>query len=188
MPNDSVTGLLTRWRAGDRQALDELTPLVYVELRRIARRHLRREPVGNSLQTTALVHEAYLKLVDQSRIEWQNRAQFYAVAGELIRRILVDHARARHRDKRGGAVRTLALDEALHISNKRSVELIALDDALNGLAKLDVQQSRVVELRFFAGLTVEETAEVLQVSRATVNRDWVTARAWLLRELSGAPS
>ncbi len=117
---------------------------------------------------------------------WQNRAQFFAVAGELIRRILVDHARARHRDKRGGAVRTLALDEELHISGKRSIELIALDDALNGLAKLDRQQSRVVELRFFAGLTVEETAEVLQVSRATVNRDWVTARAWLLRELSGA--
>lgn len=151
MPNDSVTGLLTRWRAGDRQALDELTPLVYVELRRIARRHLRREPAGNSLQTTALVHEAYLKLVDQSRIEWQNRAQFYAVAGELIRRILVDHARARHRDKRGGAVRTLALDEALHISNKRSVELIALDDALNGLAKLDVQQSAWLSFDFSPG-------------------------------------
>src|SRR5216684_2172892 len=118
MPEDSVTELLTRWRAGDHQALDKLTPLVYAELRRIARRHLRREPAGNSLQTTALVHEAYLKLVDQSRIEWQNRAQFFAVAGELIRRILVDHARARHRDKRGGAVRTLALDEGLHISDK----------------------------------------------------------------------
>jgi RNA polymerase sigma factor (TIGR02999 family) len=186
MPDDSVTELLTRWRAGDRQALDQLTPLVYVELRRIARRHLRREPAGNSLQTTALVHEAYLKLVDQSRIEWQNRAQFFAVAGELIRRILVDHARARHREKRGGGVMPLALDEELHISDKRSIELMALDDALNGLAKLDRQQSRVVELRFFAGLTVEETAEVLQISRATVNRDWVTARAWLLRELSGA--
>lgn len=186
MPDDTVTELLVRWRAGDRQALDELTPLVYDELRRIATRHLRRERPDHTLQTTALAHEAYLKLVDQSRVEWQSRAHFFAVAAEIIRRILIDHARAMQRDKRGGGAKPLLLDESLHLSEKKSVELIALDDALNGLAKLDPQQSRVVELRFFAGLTVEETAEVMRISRATVNRDWVTARAWLLRELSGA--
>jgi RNA polymerase sigma factor (TIGR02999 family) len=186
MPDLEITQLLARWRAGDRQALDELTPLVYPELRRIAARHLRRERPGHSLQTTALVHEAYLKLVDQTRVEWQDRAHFFAVAAEVIRRVLVDHARAMHREKRGGGVPPLVLEEALNFSGKKSVELIALDDALNGLAKLDAQQSRVVELRFFAGLTVEETADVLHVSRATVNRDWVTARAWLLRELARA--
>ncbi|HEV3331423.1 MAG TPA: sigma-70 family RNA polymerase sigma factor [Bryobacteraceae bacterium] len=186
MPDESVTVLLARWRKGDRQALDELTPLVYDELRRIAARHMRRERPGHTLQTTALAHEAYLKLVDQSRVEWQSRAHFFAVAAEIIRRILIDHARAMQRDKRGGGIKPLLLDESLHLTEKKSVELIALDDALTGLAKLDPQQCRVVELRFFAGLTVEETAEVMRISRATVNRDWVTARAWLMRELSGA--
>jgi len=184
MPEHGVTQLLARWRSGDREALDELAPLVYPELRRIAARRLRNERAGHTLQTTALVHEAYLKLVDQTRVEWQDRAHFFAVASEIIRRILVDHARALHREKRGSGIPALALDEALHITEKKSFELIALDDALNALAELDARQSRIVELRFFGGLTVEETAEVLHVSRATVNRDWVTARAWLLRELS----
>ncbi|MCC6393590.1 MAG: sigma-70 family RNA polymerase sigma factor [Bryobacterales bacterium] len=177
MPDEGVTELLARWRAGDRRALDALTSRIYPELRRIASRHLRRERGGHSLQTTALVHEAYLKLVDQKRTDWRDRAHLFAVMGEIIRRILVDHARAVHREKRGGGAPSVVLDDALHISEKKSFELIALDDALQGLAKLDAQQSRVVELRFFAGLTVEETAEVMQGSRATVNRDWVTARA-----------
>jgi RNA polymerase sigma factor (TIGR02999 family) len=183
MSTDDVSALLIRWRSGDREALDQLTPIVYSELRRIAARYLRAERRGHTLQTTALAHEAFLKLARQPPINWQDRAHFFAVAARIIRQILVDYARASHRDKRGGA-KPLVLDEALHISDRRSVELIALDDALEALAKLDPQQSRVVELRFFAGLTVEETAEVLSVSRATVNRDWVTARAWLLRELS----
>ena len=186
MADTTVTKLLARWRAGERGALDALMSAVYPELRRIAARHLQREPPGNSLQTTALVHEAYLKLIDQNRAEWQDRAHFYAIAAEIMRRILVDHARATHREKRGGGVPLLELDEALRMSDKKSMELIALDDALNGLAKLDLQQSRVVELRFFGGLTVEETAEALRISRSTVNRDWVTARAWLLRELGRA--
>jgi len=186
MADTTVTKLLARWRTGERGALDALMSAVYPELRRIAARHLQREPPGNSLQTTALVHEAYLKLIDQNRAEWQDRAHFYAIAAEIMRRILVDHARATHREKRGGGVPLLELDEALRMSDKKSMELIALDDALNGLAKLDLQQSRVVELRFFGGLTVEETAEALRISRSTVNRDWVTARAWLLRELGRA--
>jgi RNA polymerase sigma factor (TIGR02999 family) len=186
MADTTVTKLLARWRAGERGALDALMSAVYPELRRIAARHLQRERPGNSLQTTALVHEAYLKLIDQNRAEWQDRAHFYAIAAEIMRRILVDHARATHREKRGGGVPLLELDEALRMSDKKSMELIALDDALNGLAKLDLQQSRVVELRFFGGLTVEETAEALRISRSTVNRDWVTARAWLLRELGRA--
>jgi RNA polymerase sigma factor (TIGR02999 family) len=184
MPSGDVTGLLRKWSQGDGAAVDELTPLVYSELRRLAHRYLRRERADHSLRSTELVHEAYLRLVDQKQASWQNRAHFFAVSGQIMRRILVDYARARHAEKRGGGAATLVLNEAIDLPDRRSFDLIALDDALNSLAKLDPQQSRVVELRFFAGLSIEETAEALRVSRATVNRDWVTARAWLVRELS----
>src|SRR5258708_11823449 len=178
-----VTGLLRKWSAGDENAAGELVPLVYAELRRLAQRQLRRERPDHTLQSTALVHEAYLRLVDQKQAKWQDRAHFFAVSGQIIRRILVDHARAQHRVKRGGGLQRLALDETIDLPNERGLQLIALDDALNDLSKLDPQQSRVVELRFFAGLSIDETAEALGISKATVNRDWVTARAWLLREL-----
>jgi len=187
MPPVDVTGLLRKWSQGDEAAADELTPLVYVELRRLAHRYLGRERPDHSLQSTELVHEAYLRLVDQKEARWQDRAHFFAVSGQIMRRILVDHARARHRDKRGGGAPVLVLNEEIDIPEQRSFELIALDDALDTLAKLDPQQSRVVELRFFAGLSIDETAEALNVSRATVNRDWVTARAWLVRELTRNP-
>ena len=187
MADDTVTGLLARWSGGDKGALDELMPLVYNELRRIASNHLRRERPGHTLQTSAVVHEAFLRLVDQKGPHWQNRGHFYAVAAQMIRRILVDHARGRDRAKRGGGVLPVDLDQALYISPQRGRELIALDDALTTLAKLDQQQCQVVEMRFFGGLTVEETAEALAISRTTVNRDWVTARAWLMRELSSGP-
>jgi RNA polymerase sigma factor (TIGR02999 family) len=183
MPAD-VTALLRRWSAGDGSAADELAPLVYDELRRLARRHLRHERPDHTLRSAELVNEAYLKLVDQKEAGWQDRAHFFAASGQIMRRILVDHARARLRDKRGGGAVTLALNEDLDLPEQRSLEVIALDDALNGLAKLDPEQCRIVELRFFAGLSVEQTAEALGLSRATVNRYWVTARAWLLRELS----
>src|SRR5579862_7738499 len=179
-----VTVLLQKWSRGEARAAEDLAPLVYAELRRRAHRYLRRERVNHTLHSTDLVHEAYLRLVDQKRANWQDRAHFFAVSAQMMRRILVDHARAHHREKRGGGAPTLVLDEAIDLPQRRSLELIALDDALEGLAKLDSQQSRVVELRFFAGLSIEETAEVLGVSKATVNRDWVTARAWLSRELS----
>jgi RNA polymerase sigma factor (TIGR02999 family) len=185
VPPDDVTGLLRRWTEGDRAAIEQLTPLVYSELRRLARRYLRGERPGHTLQSTELVHEAYLRLVDQEQARWQDRAHFFSVSGQIMRRILVDHARARLRDKRGGGSPLLVLNEAIDMPERRSFELIALDDALEGLARLDPQQARVVELRFFAGLSIEETAEALGVSRATVNRDWVTARAWLLREMAG---
>lgn len=180
-----VTNLLLRWGEGDRQAFDALAPLVYDELRRLAGRYLRRERSDHTLQSTALVHEAYLRLVDQRNVRWQNRAQFFGLAAELIRRILVDHARARQAAKRGGAVYKLTLDEALDASAPRDLDLVRLDDAMKALAELDSQQARVVELRFFAGLTIEETAEVLGISPATVKRDWLVAKAWLRRELSG---
>ena len=185
MEGDDVTTLLQRWGTGDRDALNRLMPLVYGELRRLAAARLRHERPGHTLQSSALVNEAYLRLVNQQGMQWQNRAHFFAIAAQMIRRILVDHARAQQRNKRGGGAQTIVLDEALHHAAERGVEMIALDDALNGLEKLDPEQSRIVELRFFAGLTVEETAEALHVSRATVNRHWVTARAWLIRELGG---
>jgi RNA polymerase sigma-70 factor (ECF subfamily) len=188
MSADAVSELLARWGSGEREALDQLTPLIYDELRKIAARHLRREREGHTLQTTALAHEAFLKLANQPGLDWQNRAHFFAIAARLIRQILVDYARTARRAKRGGGLKTMVLDETLYLADRRSVELIALHDALNGLARLDPQQSRVVELRFFGGLSVEETAEILQVSRATINRDWVTARAWLLRELAREPA
>jgi RNA polymerase sigma factor (TIGR02999 family) len=184
MPPGDVTGLLLKWSQGDQAAVDELTPLVYSELRRLAHRYLRRERADHTLRSAELVHEAYLRLIDQKQASWQNRAHFFAVSGQIMRRILVDYARARQAEKRGGGAATLLLNEAIDLPDQRNFELIALDDALDRLAKLDPQQSRVVELRFFAGLSIEETAEALRVSRATVNRDWVTARAWLVRELS----
>ena len=182
-PN-SVTQLLVNWGRGDPKALEELTPLVYGELRRLAARHLRRERPDNTLQSTALVHEAYLRLVDQKSVRWQNRAHFFGIASQLIRRILVDHARRHHAAKRGAGEVALCLDEAAALPNQRGVDLIALDDALVELARIDPQQSRIIELRFFTGLTVEETAEVVGISSATVKRDWTAARAWLRRQIS----
>jgi len=181
-PQD-VTGLLVRWRSGDREALDALTPLVYDELRRLAKSYLRRERPDHTLDGTALVHEAYMRLVDQRSVEWRNRNHFFALAAELIRRILVDHARARIAAKRGGASVKLSLDEALAPADEKDLNILALDDALLALAKADPQQSRIVELRYFAGLTIEETADVMEISPATVKRDWTTAKAFLKREM-----
>jgi RNA polymerase sigma factor (TIGR02999 family) len=186
VPGD-VTGLLQKWSAGDAAAVNELTPLVYTELRRLAHRQLRRERPDHTLRSMDLVHEAYLRLVDQKMANWQDRAHFFAISAQIMRRILVDHARTLLRQKRGAGAPTLVLNEAIDYPDRRGLELIALDDALEGLAKLDPQQSRIVELRFFTGLSIEETAEVLGISKATVNRDWVTARAWLNRELSRLP-
>lgn len=179
-----VTRLLEDWSNGDRQALEQLTPLVYDELKRLAGSYLRRERPDHTLQSTALVHEAFLRLVDQTQVRWQNRAHFFGIAARLIRQILVDHARAHHAVKRDAGGPKLSLDEAIGTPDRRDVDLVRLDDALAGLANIDEQQSRVVELRFFVGLTIEETAEVLGVSPMTVKREWATARAWLFRELS----
>jgi RNA polymerase sigma factor (TIGR02999 family) len=181
-PRD-VTHLLAAWRQGDREAQAHLLPLVYDELRRLAHRYLQRERPDHTLQATALVHEAYLRLIDQRQAQWQNRAHFFGLAAQMMRRILIDHARQQHAAKRGGAEQKLSLDEAVWVSAERATDLVALDDALTRLAVLDPQQSRIVELRFFGGLTIEETAEVLGVSPATVKRDWSMAKAWLYREL-----
>ena len=183
--NNDVTALLLDWSKGDRKALDRLVPLVYAELHQIASRHLRRESGGHMLQSTALVNEAYLRLVDQNRVQWQNRAHFFGVASQMIRRILVDHARAGMAAKRGGAAMTLALDDVDAGTNPRGLNMVALDRALDELARIDPEHSRLVELRFFGGLSIEETAEILRVSPATVKRDWAVARAWLFRELTG---
>ena len=178
-----VTVLLAKWGQGDREALDALTPLVYNELRKLAKSYLRRERVGHTLEGTALVHEAYLRLIDQREVEWRNRNHFFALAAELIRRILVDHARARIAAKRGGNNVKLSLDESITPVDEKDLDLLALNDALDALARADAQQSRIVELRYFAGLTIEETADVLQISTATVKRDWVMAKAFLKREM-----
>ncbi|MBI3426929.1 MAG: sigma-70 family RNA polymerase sigma factor [Acidobacteria bacterium] len=178
-----ITALLAAWGNGDRAALDQLMPLVYDELRQLAHRHLQRERDGHTLQTTALVNEVYLKLLNERDMRWQDRAHFFAVAAQLMRNILVDYARTRNYAKRGGGVRPVVLDEALVVANERAAELIALDDALQALAGFDERKSRVAVLRFFAGLSVEETAEVLQVAPVTVMRDWQFAKAWLQREL-----
>lgn len=186
MPGSSssqVTELLVRWRDGDREALDSLLPLVYDELRRIARHYLQGERPGHTLQSTALVNEAYVRMVAQDFPQWQNRAHFFAVAAQLMRQILVDHARSHRASKRGGNVYKVSLDEAEEQPLATDVDIIALDDALKNLAEMDLQQSRVVELKFFAGLSIEDTAEVLNISPSTVKRDWITARAWLYREL-----
>jgi RNA polymerase sigma factor (TIGR02999 family) len=181
--SEDVTRLLVRWREGDEAALDELTPLVYDELRRLAKAYLRRERPDHTLEGTALVHEAYLRLIDQRDVEWQSRNHFYALAAQLIRRILVDHARARVAAKRGGNNFKLSLDEAIAPADEKDLDLVALDDALKALANTDAQQSRIVELRYFGGLTIEETSEVIGVSPATVKRDWAVAKAFLKREM-----
>ncbi len=181
-PNE-VTSLLKEWSAGDAGALERLMPLVYGELQRLARAYLRDERAGHTLQPTALVHEAYLRLVDQSRVKWQSRGHFFGVAAQMMRRILVDHARARLTEKRGLGVRALALDDAIPISPEADATLVRLDDALAALKTLDPGQCRLVELRYFAGLTLEETADALAVSTATVKREWTVAKAWLRREM-----
>ncbi|MGH9351583.1 MAG: sigma-70 family RNA polymerase sigma factor [Terriglobia bacterium] len=185
IPAHEVTQLLQAWSEGDERALDKLMPLVYNELHRLAQRYMAGERAGHTLQTTALVNEAYLRLVDVQQVSWQNRAHFLGVSAQLMRRILVDFARARHSLKRGGEAPPVALDEALVVSPERGTDLVALDDALNALAAIDLRRSRVVELRFFGGLSVKETAEVLKVSAETVMHDWKLAKVWLLRELRG---
>ncbi len=182
--SNDVTGLLLAWGSGDKEALNALMPLVYEELHRLANRHLRRERPNGSLQTTALIHETYLRLLDQRKTRWQNRAHFYSIAARLMRRILVDHVRNRRCAKRGGPVLRVSLAEAGGESAGLAAEVVALDDALDSLAELDSRKSRVVELRFFGGLSVEETAEVLGISPNTVIRDWSTAKAWLHRAMS----
>ena len=179
-----VTDLLIAWNGGEAEALTKLVPLVYEELRHIAQRYLRRERQGHTLEPTALVHEAYARLIDQNRVPWQNRAHFFAVAGQTMRRILVDHARRRHAARRGGHGLRLSLDETVASGDRRDVDLISLDGALNQLKARDVAQARIVELRYFGGLSIEETAEVLSISPATVKRDWSVARAWLYREMT----
>jgi len=180
-----VTELLIAWSDGDNGAYEKLMPLVYEELRRLAHRYMRREREGHTLQTSALVNEAYLRLIDQKNVHWQNRSHFFAIAAQIMRRILVDYARSRRYGKRGGGAVQVSLEERLIVSANRSAEVVALDDALKSLAKIDERKSQVVELRFFGGLSIEETAEVLGVSAATVMRDWTLAKAWLLREIGG---
>jgi RNA polymerase sigma factor (TIGR02999 family) len=182
-PSNQVTELLIRWRGGDKAALDTLMPLVYGELRRIARRYLSAERPDHTLQSTALVHEAYVRLAHQDLPQWENRAHFFAVAAQLMRQILVDHARSHRAAKRGAGGCKLTLDEVSEIPLMTDVDVIALDDALKTLAEMDQQQSRVVELKFFGGLSINETAEVLSISPSTVERYWMSARAWLFREL-----
>ncbi len=182
-----ITQLLQAWGNGNEQALEKLTPLVYGELHQVAQRYMAREAPGHTLQTTALVNEVYLRLVDVREVSWQNRAHFFAVCAKLMRRILTDFARSRRYIKHGGEVRHVSFDEPLVVSDEPRADLLALDEALNTLAAVDQRKSQVVELRFFGGLTVEETAEVLKVSPETVLRDWRLAKDWLLRELSGEP-
>jgi RNA polymerase sigma factor (TIGR02999 family) len=177
--------LLVRWRGGDRQALEALMPLVYEELRRLAHHYLRQGRRDRTLQSTALVHEAYLRLAGRNPPQWQNRAHFFGIAANVMRQILVEYARGRDAAKRGGQTLTLTLDEAIAVPQPREVDVTALDRALNELSELDAQQGRIVELRFFAGLTIEETSEIMGISPATVKRDWVTARAWLFRAITG---
>ncbi len=178
-----VTRLLVLWTGGNQQAMEDLLPLVYDELRKLARRYLQRERPGHTLQSTALVHEAYLRMIDQHDVSWQGRAHFFGIAAQMMRRILVDHARGRDAAKRGAGACKLTLDEDLLAPAERDINLVALDQALDTLAKLDSQQGRIVELRFFAGLSIEETAEVLKISPATVKRDWAMAKAFLSRQL-----
>ena len=183
-PPEGISQLLVKWSDGDEAALEDLMPLVYNELRRLANNYLRRERPGHTLQPTALVNEAYLKLVDQKNTRWQNRAQFYGIAAQLMRRILVDHARLRHAEKRGGAEQQrLSITSAGDLAIKPDLDVLALHEALEELAIIDPQQSRIVELKFFGGLSIEETAEVMRLGHATVERDWKMARAWLRREL-----
>ncbi len=182
---EDVTTLLVAWSNGDQTALDKLMPLVYDELRLMARRYMAQQAPGHTLQTTALIHEAFLKLAGHADKHWQNRAHFFGVAAQAMRCVLVDYARAHQYAKRGGGAHALALDEAAVVSTERAAELVALDDALQALARLDPRKARLVELRYFGGLSVDETATVLKVSSETVLRDWRLAKVWLLRELSG---
>ena len=179
-----ITDWLIAWSDGQREALDQLTPLVYAQLRRLAAHYMQHEPVGHALQPTALVHEAYLRIVDQQRVKWRNRAHFYAVAAGMMRRILVDHARAQEADKRGGGWTRVTLAEELTPAAVREVDVLALHDALERLAAFDPRQARIVELRYFGGLTIDETAEVMEISSATVVREWTIAKAWLRADLS----
>jgi len=181
-----ITQLLMNWSQGDKSALDHLVPLVYPELRRLAKRHMGRENSAHTLQTSALINEAYLKLVDQQNVKWQNRAHFFAVAAQVMRHILVDHARTRNYAKRGGGAPKLPLDEAAALTEQRAGQLIALDDALRDLAALDERKSQIIELRFFGGLSLEETAEVMKISPSTVQREWRAAKAWLHHTMSNA--
>lgn len=184
-PPRQVTGLLVAWGQGDESAFEQLVPLVHAELHRLAHREMGRERAGHTLQTTALVNEAYMRLIDVSQVQWKDRAHFFAMSARLMRRVLVDHARARQSQKRGGDARKVTFEEALVVSAERGSDLVTLDDALQALAAVDARKSQVIELRYFGGLSVDETAEALQVSPDTVIRDWRLAKAWLLRELDG---
>ncbi len=181
---EDVSHLLHAWSEGDKNALDKLTAIVYSELRQLAKRYMRRERPGHSLQATALVNEAYIRLVDYRRIQWQDRAHFFAISAQLMRRILVEHARRRNL-KRGAAMQRVTFDEAMAVTGGQPADLVALDDAIQALARFDPRKAQVVEMRFFGGLSAEETAEVLKVSPVTVMRDWNTAKSWLYRELKG---
>jgi len=183
-PPSQITQLLQRWRDGNREALDALLPLVYDELRRLAHRHLRNERAEHTLQSSALVHEAYLRLVGQDFPQWEGRTHFFAIAAQLMRQILVDYARRHRPSKRGSGVCMLTLGDVETLPQRKDVDVVALNDALNSLAEIDPRQSHVVELRFFAGLSLEETSEVMGIGTATVQRDWTAARAWLHREIS----
>jgi len=179
-----ITELLEQWSGGNQAALDQLYPLVYAELRQLARSYMRREPKGHTLQTTALINEAYVRLVDQQSVRWQNRSHFFAISAQIMRRILVDHARRHLQAKRGGGAKRISLDEAMIVAKERSAEVLMLDEALSNLARLDPRRSQVVELRYFAGLNNSEIASVLKISENTVMRDWNLARAWLYQQLS----
>jgi RNA polymerase sigma factor (TIGR02999 family) len=183
-PPNQITQLLQRWRDGNREALDALLPLVYEELRRLAHRHLRNERAEHTLQSSALVHEAYLRLLGQDFPHWEGRTHFFAIAAQLMRQILVDYARRHRASKRGSGVCMLTLGDVDALPQRKDVDVVALNDALNSLAEIDPRQSQVVELRFFAGLSLEETSEVMGIGTATVQRDWTAARAWLHREIS----
>jgi RNA polymerase sigma-70 factor (ECF subfamily) len=181
---EEVTQLLVAWGDGNQAALEKLMPLVYEELRRLAHNYMRREHPAHTLQTTALVNEAYFRLVDQKHMRWQNRAHFFAISAQLMRRILVDHARSHHYAKRGGGAHKVSLDEGAVVAEEQAADLIALDDALRSLAAIDERKNSIVELRFFGGLSVEETAEALKISPRTVMREWSMAKAWLYRAIS----
>jgi RNA polymerase sigma factor (TIGR02999 family) len=181
---EEITGLLLDWGNGDKAALDRVIPMVYQELRRLARRQMRRERAGDTLQTTALINEAYLRLVDYTRVRPRDRAHFFAIAAQAMRRILIERARSRRSTKRGSGAQRVSLDEVEDVSNERAADLVALDEALKNLAAIDPRKAEIVELKYFGGLTIEETAEVLEVSTPTVERDWQTAKIWLLREVS----
>ena len=184
---NEITKLLHGWQGGDRSALDALVPVVYKELRRLAHFELRKERPNHTLQSTALVHEAYFRLVGQDLPQWESRSHFFAIAAQLMRQILVDHARRRHASKRGSGVCMLTLDDAVALPQRKDVDIVAIDDALNTLAEVDPRQSRIVELRFFAGLSLKEISDVMGIATATVQRDWTAARAWLHREISRRP-